>query len=105
DGNDSWKTLVTNFVTPLQKINRIEIFTATENIRDPLPFFARIIEIKHGRDRIHPQPVNVIFVEPEKRVRDQEIANLAASIIKNERPPDRKSTRLNSSAYLVCRLL
>ncbi len=29
----------------------------------------------------------MIFVEPEKRVRDQEIAHLAASIIKNERPP------------------
>src|ERR1051325_8324159 len=45
DRDDSRKTLVTNFVEPFQKINRVQIFAAAKNIRDPLTWLARVIEI------------------------------------------------------------
>ena len=74
-------------MSPFQEINGLEIFAAAENVRDPLARLARVIEIKHRGDGIHAQAVDVILVEPEKRVGDQEIAHFVAAEIENERAP------------------
>src|SRR5438132_2597938 len=89
DGHYSRKTFVANFFETFQKIDGIEIFAAAKSVRDPLSFLARIIEIQHRRDRIHPQTVDVILVEPEERIRDEKIADFIAPEIKNERAPIR----------------
>src|SRR5207249_357463 len=52
-----------------------------------LPGLPRIVEVKHRSHGIHAQPVDVIFVEPEKGVADKKIAHLVAAVIENERAP------------------
>ena len=79
--------LVAEFVRLLEEKDRLEILAAAESVRDPLPRLARVIEIKHRRDRIHAQAVDVIFVEPEERVGDEEIAHFVAAEIENQRAP------------------
>ena len=51
------------------------------------PGCARIIQIQHGSHGVHAQPVNVIFVQPEKRVRQQKILHFRAAVIENQRAP------------------
>ena len=68
-------------------MDRIQIFAAAVDVWNPLTGLPRVIQIQHRGDRIHAQSVDVIFVEPEKRVCDQEITDFVATEIKNERPP------------------
>ena len=85
--DDAGETLVTNFVEAFQEIDGVEIFAAAVNVRDPLAGFPRIIEIKHRSHGVHAQAVDVIFVEPEKRVADKKIAHFVAAEVENERAP------------------
>ena len=48
---------------------------------------SRIIQIQHGSHRVHAQPVDVIFVNPEQRIGNQEILHLVAAVIEYQRPP------------------
>src|SRR5438552_2683462 len=89
DGHDPGKTLIANLVEAFQEIDGVKIFAAAKSIRDPLPFLARIIQIQHRRDCIHPQAVDVKLVEPEERIRDEKIADFISSEVKNERAPIR----------------
>ena len=51
------------------------------------PSLARVVEIQHRRDRIHAQPVDVVLLEPEQRVRQQEVADLVAAVVEDQRAP------------------
>src|SRR5213596_3743166 len=79
--------LVTNFVETFQKIDGVEVLAAAINVRDPLAGLPRIVEVKHRSHSVHAQTVDVIFVEPEKRIADKKIADLVAAKIENERAP------------------
>src|SRR5438067_454275 len=87
DGDDPGELFVTDFVKPLEKIDGLKVFPAAVNIGEPLPRFARVIEVKHRRGCVHAQTVDVLFVEPEKRVTDEKIPHLVATKIENERAP------------------
>ena len=87
NGNDAGKALVADLVEALEKIDRIEVFPSAETIGYPLAAFARVVEVEHRGHRIHPQPIDMILVEPEKRVGDEEIPHLVASVVENIRPP------------------
>ena len=76
-----------NLVAAFQKTDRLEVFPPAEAVREPLAGFARIVEVKHRRHGIHAQAVDVVFVEPEKRVADQEVFHLAAAVVENECAP------------------
>src|SRR4029077_2810662 len=65
----------------------VEILSAAVNIWNPLPGLPRIVQVKHRSDGVHSQTVDVIFVEPEKRVADEKIAHFVSAIIKNEGAP------------------
>src|SRR6267378_2666555 len=65
----------------------VEVLPAAMNIWNPLPRLPRIVEVKHRSDSVHPQAVDVIFVEPEKRVADEKIPHLVSAKIENERAP------------------
>ena len=56
-------------------------------IGNPFAGRARIIEIEHRGDRVHAQTVDVVLVDPEKRVREQEILHFVAAVIEDERAP------------------
>src|SRR5882724_12467846 len=70
DGDDPGELFVTNFVKPLEKIDGLKVFSTAVNVGEPLPGLARVIEVKHRGHCVHAQAVNVIFVEPEKRITD-----------------------------------
>ena len=53
----------------LQELDRLEVLAAAELVRHPLARLARVIEIQHRRDRVHPQTVDVELLDPVERVR------------------------------------
>src|SRR5258706_12695581 len=81
--------LVDDFVQPLKERDRREIFTAAEFVGNPFAFAPRVIEIEHGSHRIHAQPVNVIFVQPENSIRNQEILHFVAAVVEDQGTPIR----------------
>src|SRR5260370_4152901 len=68
-------------------MNGVEVCRSAVSIRDPLARLSRIIEIKHRSHGVDAQTVDVIFVEPKKRVADKKIADFVAAKIENERAP------------------
>ena len=80
---------VQHFVQVLEEADRFEIFAAAEAVWNPFARLARVIEIEHGRDRVHAQAVEVIFVDPEQRVRNQKILHFVAAVVEDERAPVR----------------
>ena len=78
---------VQHFVQALQERDRFQIFAAAERVRNPFAGLARIIEVEHGSHGIHAQAVDVIFVQPEKRVREQKILHFVAAVVEDQRAP------------------
>src|SRR5882757_285 len=70
DGYEPGELFVTDFVKPLEKVDRLKVFPAAVNVGEPLPGLARVIEVKHRGHGVHAKTVDVIFVEPEKRITD-----------------------------------
>src|SRR6202012_6005192 len=68
-------------------IDGVQEVEAAEAIGDPFALFPRVVEVKHGSDRIDAKPIDVIFVEPEEAIRDEEIAHLVSAVIEDERAP------------------
>src|SRR5438876_6930223 len=62
-------------VEAAQEVDRIQVFPTAILVGDPLPLLARIIEIKHGSDRVYAQAIDVIFVEPEHGAAQKETAD------------------------------
>src|SRR5262249_14781457 len=46
-----------------------------------------VVEIEHGGDRIHAQPVDAVAIEPEQSAAQQEVCDFGASVIVDERVP------------------
>ena len=51
------------------------------------PALPRVVEIQHRRDRVDPQPVGVVLVQPEQRVRQEEVADFVAPVVEDQRAP------------------
>ena len=56
-------------------------------VRDPAAGGPAVIEIQHRRHRIDPQAVDGITLQPEQRVRHQEIGHFGAAVIIDQRAP------------------
>jgi hypothetical protein len=70
-----------------QEMKRLDVFLAAEAIGNPLAFAPPVIQVQHGSHCIHPQSVNVIFVEPEQRAADEEALDFMAAVIEHKRVP------------------
>ena len=70
-----------------EEIDGIEIFASAKFVWNPFALFARIVEIQHGGDGVHPQAVDMVFVEPKHRARHQEAAHFGASVVEDVRLP------------------
>src|SRR4051794_7117461 len=81
----------------LQETDRLEVLAPAVLIRDPLSRLARVIEVEHRRDGVHAEAVDVVLLEPEQRVRQQEIADLVAPVIEDQRAQSWCSPCLGSS--------
>ncbi len=76
-------------VQATQELDRVEILMAPVLVRDPLALLARIVEVQHRGHRVHPQPVDVIAVEPEQRAAAEEVADFRAAIVEDRAVPFR----------------
>src|ERR1700741_647784 len=76
----------------LEEFDRVEILVSAESVRDPLARAPAIVEVQHGGDRIHPQAVDVIHVEPEERAAGEEITDFGAAVIEDGAVPFRVET-------------
>src|SRR5713226_2279608 len=79
-------------VEAAQEFDRFEILASAVLVGNPFSLFAGIVEIEHGGDRIYPQAVDVVALEPEHGARHQEAADFGAAVIENERLPIRMET-------------
>ena len=70
-----------------QEIDGFEIFPAAIFVRDPAAGRPAVVEIQHGGDRIDAQAVDGIALQPEQRVRHQEIDHFGAAVIVDQRTP------------------
>ena len=70
-----------------QELDRFEVLAPAESIRHPPARVARVVEVQHRGDRVHPQAVRVILVQPEQRVGDQKVPDLVAAVVEDQRAP------------------
>ena len=74
-------------MSSLQERDGLEVLAAAELVRHPLARLARVVEVEHRGDGVDAQPVDVELLEPEERVREQEVAHLVAAEVEDERAP------------------
>jgi hypothetical protein len=65
------------------KLDGLQVFVAAVLVGNPLAGLARIVEVEHGRDRIHAQAVDVILLQPEQRVRNQKRAHFVPPVVED----------------------
>src|SRR5687767_2821408 len=78
-----------DFVQFFQKRDRFEVLATAKSVRHPLAFVAAVVEIKHRRDRIHAQSIDVKLLEPVERVGEQKITYLVAAVVEDVSAPIR----------------
>ena len=71
----------------LQELDRVEVLVAAVHVRHPLALLARVVQVEHRRDRVHAQPVGVVFPQPVQGAREQEVAHLVAAEVEDECAP------------------
>ena len=74
-------------VQPLDEGDRVEVLPASEDVGDPLPGLARVVEVEHGRDRVDPQPVDVVLLQPEQGVGEQVVRHFPPPEVEDEGAP------------------
>src|SRR5205823_9995738 len=73
--------LVTNcLIELLEELDRLEVLASAETVAHPLARFAAVVEIQHGCYGVDAQPVGVKLLEPEERIRYEEIPNLVSPV-------------------------
>ena len=87
DHHDPRDPLVAGGVDLLEERQGVQVLPAAKLVRQPLAFLARVVEVNHRRDGVHPQPVDVELLEPVDGVGDEEVAHLAAAVVEHQRPP------------------
>ena len=66
----------------LEEFNCVEVSVSAVFVRDPFAVLAAIVQIQHGRNRIHTKSVNVIIIEPVQCVSDHEVQDFIAGVVK-----------------------
>ena len=72
-----------------QEPDGVEVLVAAELVRHPLALLTRVVEVEHRGDGVDPDPVGVELLQPEERVREEEVPHLVAAEVEDERPPVR----------------
>ena len=76
-----------SLVQSLEEGHRLQVLLAAVLVGDPLPALAVVIQIQHGRHRVHPQTVNVVFLQPVHRAGHQEADHFGLSEVKHQGAP------------------
>ena len=72
-----------------QEVDGLQVLVAAVFVRRPLTRFAPVVEVEHGRYRVHAQAVKVVFPQPVGGGREQEALHLAAPVVEYARAPAR----------------
>ena len=56
-------------------------------VRHPLAGLAGVVEVEHRGDGVDAEPVDVELLEPEQRIRDQEVAHLVSAVVEHQGAP------------------
>jgi len=83
----AWKLFVRDGVQVTQKIDSFQVFSATVFIWNPVTGFARVIQVEHGGDGIHPQAIQMKLLKPVDGAGEQEIAYLFTPVIEDQCSP------------------
>ncbi len=87
DHDDAGDALVEVLVHVAQEVDGLEVLVAAVDVRHPLPVLAGVVEVEHGRDRVHPQRVDVELGDPVQGVGDQERLHLVAAVVEDVGAP------------------
>ncbi len=71
----------------LEKGDRRQVLATAEFVGDPVARLAAVVEIEHRGHRVATDAVDVVLVEPEQGVGDEEVADLVAPVVENQRSP------------------
>ena len=64
-----------------------EVFIAAMFVRYPLVRFARVVQIKHRRDGVDTNTVDVKFIDPVQRTADQVVNHFSTPEVEDQRAP------------------
>ena len=67
--------------------DRLEVLAPAMHVRDPLAGLAAVVEVEHGGDGVDAERVDVELLQPVERVGDEEVRDLAAAEIVDQRVP------------------
>ena len=73
----------------LEELNGIQVLVSAVLVGQPLAFLLAIVQVKHGRDRVNTDTVDVELVDPVHDVGDQEVADLGFTQVKDLGAPVR----------------
>ena len=83
DGHRPRLLAVDHLVHAAQEVDGLEVLVAAIAVGDPVPRLPRVIEVQHRGHGIHPQPVDVIFLEPEQGVGIEVVEHLVPAIVED----------------------
>ena len=89
NGRHTGKFTVHHMIRITQQFNGLQVLVASVNVWCPLAFLARVIEVQHGRHRIHAQTVHVKHVTPETGVGSDEIFHFRPAKVEHRCSPIR----------------
>src|SRR5215471_8820041 len=78
---------VRDLVEALEEGEGLEVLAPAVDVRHPLPGLARVVAVDHGGHGVHAEAVRVVSLEPEERVADEEVGDLAAAEVEHARSP------------------
>ena len=78
-----------HLVELLEERDRVEVLAAAELVRHPLARLARVVEVEHRGDGVDADAVDVVLAHPEQGVGDEEVADLVAPVVEDQRAPVR----------------
>ena len=71
----------------LQEANGFGVLPTTVLIGQPFPVGTQVVAIEHRGHGIHANAIDVELLEPEHQVGDEEITNLVAAVVEDQRSP------------------
>ncbi len=85
--DDARLVAMQDLVELLEEGDRLEVLAPAELVGHPLARLARVVEVEHRGDGVHADPVGMELARPEQRVGEQEVLDLVAPVVEDERAP------------------
>src|SRR5262244_4132137 len=78
---------VDDLVEALEEGDGFQVLASPVDVRDPLSGLARVVAVDHGGDGVDAEAIHVVALQPEERVADEEVGDLAAAVVEDPRAP------------------